>query len=473
MSIRAKISLVILIAALAEALLLGTIALVSVSRVSGNAAELDRIGNDLERSQELNLLIHRATDPAVVFEGDRPPADKFASGVDQVEGKLQSCATAACHGEERFARFRNRLADIRADGLRILSVSGSSVPHDAWRVEVHGPAEDLTESTNTMTGALLRRSRELETESRRTARTATVLVIVGTLVCLVVAVAFAVPIARGITRPLERLATRSEEIGAGRMDVRAEETGPREAAQLARSFNRMMDALEARTNARLLALRRTERLAEVGLIANTVAHDLNNPLANILLNAEALMEPGAENAAIAGDILRDASRCREIAREIRQLGREGELSFLPCSARDVVEEAIRLLRYKWEPKSVRITPDLPPQTETHSCSRTRLIQLFVNLIENAIDASHQGGEVRVRVRIDGGLEAQIEDDGPGIPDEIRGSMFKPFFTTKGDGTGLGLPVCKRIVEQLHGTLAFDTGRGGTVFRFRIPEQENV
>lgn len=461
MSIRGKITLVVLSAALAEALILGSIAYVSVSRLSGHAAELERIGTDLERTQELNLTLHRSADPAWIREGDRPPAEKFRDGMDDVDRRLESCSTVSCHSAETFARTRKRLGTIRADGLRILSSDGD------WNRDVHRPSEDISDGMTAMTTALLHRSRELETESRRTARIATILVLAGTIFCIGVAAALIVPIARGITRPLEHLAHQSEEIGAGRMDVRAAETGPREAAQLARSFNRMMDSIEARTNARLLALRRTERLAEVGLIANTVAHDLNNPLANILLNAEALR--GSDP--IAEDIYRDAAKCREIAREIRQLGREGgEISFLPCSVREVVEEAVRLLRYKWEPRKIRIVPDLPPHTETQSCSRTRLIQVFMNLIENAVDAAR--AEVRVRVRIDRGIEAEIEDDGPGIPANIHASLFKPFFTTKGDGTGLGLAVCKRIVEQHHGALSFDTGTRGTLFRFRIPEQEN-
>ncbi len=104
-------------------------------------------------------------------------------------------------------------------------------------------------------------------------------------------------------------------------------------------------------------------------------------------------------------------------------------------------------------------------------SRTGLSQIVLNLLENGLDAMGGKGALQVRaVRSGGGLRLEVEDRGPGIPGDVRGRMFEPYFTTKpvGKGTGLGLYICRELVSQMGGRIGFASGGSGTVFHVEIP-----
>ena len=510
MSIRAKITLWVLLLGFSEAVLLGLIGYHSIAAVSRNAVELRRITGAIGGARALNVSLIRFSDPARLLRRDESGSvARFARDVEDLEGQVQTCAASSCHGyRKRPPRMAGQLIrsldGIRASGTRILeaAIPGAAPPLEAWMREVDAPARELSQATAEMSDTLIAQADDIERASRKTERTAILLVALATLFCVGMSAAICRPLALSIAQPIERLAEQTRRIEAGDLEVRAEEgTGSLESALLARSFNRMLDDI-VRQRAALLAhqerlehtvkdrvdelrrkdvvLKRSEKMASVGLVAGTVAHDLNNPLTNILLNAEALLRSvpeGSPERRVVEDMMESALRCRRIALDIRTLGREGEIDRVPCDLAGLVEEAVRQLRHVWEPRRVSVTCDLGPVPSACLCSPALMLQVAVNLVENAVQASSEGGTVRVRLRETGGdAVLEVEDNGPGIPAKDRASLFRPFFTTKPEGTGLGLAICRRVMERHGGGIVVESrtaeetpgGGHGTLLRVRLP-----
>ncbi len=215
-----------------------------------------------------------------------------------------------------------------------------------------------------------------------------------------------------------------------------------------------------------------DRLASVGRLAAGVAHEIGNPLTGIACLAQNLArEAGTvEQRERLALILRETQRIDTIVRVLLGFSHAGTIHAVPrlerFAARDALGEAITLVQLSRKAKRVachnRVASGLSLEGD-----RQRLLQVFVNLISNACDASPEGGEVVVEAEaLDGAIRLRIADRGTGIDDAVRERMFEPFFTTKppGQGTGLGLPLAQSIVREHLGTLEVESspGRGTTV-----------
>ena len=216
----------------------------------------------------------------------------------------------------------------------------------------------------------------------------------------------------------------------------------------------------------------SERLAAMGAMIGGVAHELNNPLTSILGVSELLQDSQTTDAARKqiGILQQQARRAAEIVHNLTYFSRPPAPGKSPVNLGEIVERTLNLHAYSLRKNNITVDflrePTLPyVQADPH-----QLMQVFLNLIlnaEQAIREARDRGTLRIRLGNNGeAVWASFHDDGPGIPGDILGSIFDPFYTTKrpGRGTGLGLSICKAVMKEHNGTIeAANAPGGGAVF----------
>lgn len=221
---------------------------------------------------------------------------------------------------------------------------------------------------------------------------------------------------------------------------------------------------EARRHAEERARERERRLASLGEMSAVLAHEIRNPLASLKGNAQllaAMLPADAKPRAKAARVVDEALRLEQLTNDLLQFVRTGAIKRAPVDPGALVREA-----------AASVSPDVAVDTArapaTFSLDEGRLREVVINLVDNALAA---GAPVTVAVAAERGrLVLEVADRGPGIPEADRERIFEPFFTGKTQGTGLGLAVVRRVVEQHRGTIAVaDNPGGGAVFRAEIPE----
>jgi two-component system NtrC family sensor kinase len=256
---------------------------------------------------------------------------------------------------------------------------------------------------------------------------------------------------------------------------RAPEVRPRgsdEIAVLAVRFNRMMRRLEAayseRTRARQKAVE-TERLAAMGSLIAGVAHEVNNPLAglkNCVRRLERNDLPEAKRREYLALMEEGLDRIGGVVRQLLDFGRPHPPRLEPVLASRVAGETMALVRPILDRRQVKLELEGGAEDAPALGDRRLLEQALVNLVLNAAYVTPDGGSIRLRLRRrDELVGVSVEDDGPGIPEDIRERVLDPFFSTKpeGEGTGLGLSVTRTITDAHGGELTFEfPATGGTV-----------
>jgi len=244
-------------------------------------------------------------------------------------------------------------------------------------------------------------------------------------------------------------------------------------ARLYEDLRAQMDELR-RTQAQLV---QSAKLAAVGELAASVAHEINNPLTVILGSAELLIRRTPADAPMQkrlGQMRSEAMRAAKIIRDLLDFARRREPNRAPVVVQDLLRRAVDLLATKLRQSRVEVETVLDPTTPVILGDADQLTQVFINLVANAADAMGAGGtvEVRTEVRRDAGMLAiLIVDGGRGIPPEQVTRIFEPFFTTKpeGQGTGLGLPVSLGIVKNHGGIIEVESELSkGTTMTVLLP-----
>lgn len=217
---------------------------------------------------------------------------------------------------------------------------------------------------------------------------------------------------------------------------------------------------------------RSEKIASIAGLAAGVAHEVNNPLAIIknYLHLLGLRDLDADAKEKLARVEKEVDRIGDIARGLLSFSRDDSASFGLLDPADAVDEAAILAGAAVRERGVAFEWKRPPEGRAVRGNLNRLAQVFLNLIANAVDAAGEGGSVAVRMEEgDGYAEILVSDDGPGVPADIRDSIFAPFFSTKSGGknAGLGLAVCQHIVEAHDGALSLLPG-APTTFSVRLP-----
>jgi two-component system sensor histidine kinase HydH len=221
----------------------------------------------------------------------------------------------------------------------------------------------------------------------------------------------------------------------------------------------------------MVTVERDRRLASLGEMAAVLAHEIRNPLAGMKGHAQLLAErlpAGSREEEKATRIVREAVRLEELSGGLLSFVRSEQVERRDVDPRSLLEEAAR------EVAAPRIELSCAQAPTSWPLDAPLMQRVFSNLLRNAIEASPDGAPVAATMRVEGSgaiarLVVTVRDRGPGVPAAERERCFEPFFTTKVRGTGLGLAMAQRIVEQHGGTIQVgDHPEGGAVFTVSVP-----
>jgi signal transduction histidine kinase len=212
--------------------------------------------------------------------------------------------------------------------------------------------------------------------------------------------------------------------------------------------------------------------SEVGLTVDHLEDLARHVPPEALADTMAWLAGGIESDRIVGEIAASAQRISELVASIKTYSHMDRSSVhAPTDVRSGLDNTVTMLGHKLKRKAIRLERDYPADLPLILANAGELNQVWTNLIDNAIDALGEGGQLELRARRnDAWVEVEVVDDGPGIPEEIRTHIFEPFFTTKevGVGTGLGLGIARRIVNTHQGHMEVRSKPGRTVMCVRLP-----
>jgi len=296
--------------------------------------------------------------------------------------------------------------------------------------------------------------------------------LVVALAAILIAALLAVLVSRYLTGSIQALIQASRQVAHGDLTVRVPGHGPRELATLSQAFNATLETLGADQRAQ------AERLASLEQLAAGVAHEINNPLATILLYVDILRQEYGQkdrNLADLEMISSEARRCKRIADALLDFSRRKPISPQPTDLNALLQNVVQVEQRHEKYAPVNIVTDLDPTLPLIQADPAQLRQVLINLLNNAVEAMPHGGRLSLRTRQQpaGLVTVEVADSGVGIPPENLNRLFRPFFTTKppGQGTGLGLAIVSSIVRQHHGQISVQSQVGqGTTFTFSLPIQ---
>jgi len=216
---------------------------------------------------------------------------------------------------------------------------------------------------------------------------------------------------------------------------------------------------------------RQQELARLGEVGAVLAHEIRNPLAGIKGYGQLLEErlPDGKERGFAALIVSEARRLEGLAHDILLYTRSESIVAAPCHLADIAAAVLALLAPQAQKQEIRFLSDIPDDLIV-SCPEEGLQQVLLNLLTNALQASPVGGLITVSGwRAGKWAELRVTDNGPGIAKEMRTVLFEPFRTSKARGAGLGLSVCKKIIDGCGGSIEVKNGPGGGAeFMVRLP-----
>ena len=215
-------------------------------------------------------------------------------------------------------------------------------------------------------------------------------------------------------------------------------------------------------------LRRLDRLANLGLVSASIAHEIKNGLVAIKTYVELLLEKD-EDAEMAEVVRRELKRIDGLTTQMLRLSAPRSGTFARVQIHGVLDHSLRLLEHQMRGRMILLKRDYRAAPDTVHGDESQLQQAFMNLVLNGLEAIGTNGELTVRTEMvpagagGGGLKIFFQDTGPGIAPENLARLFEPFFTTKKNGTGLGLAISRRVAEDHQGSIEVvsEVGRGST------------
>ena len=282
-----------------------------------------------------------------------------------------------------------------------------------------------------------------------------------------------------IMRPVKALIAGTEVVRAGGSplkDIKIDRSPP-EIEALVKAFNRMQGAIRERRRQTQEKLMRSDRLAMIGQLAAGVAHEINNPLASILLFSRLVAQQVPVDGRAKENLDRiekETKRCHSIVQSLLDFSRQREPSVESVNGNGLLDSTLKLFAGQHMFHNIEVVKKYAANLNTIQADPSQLQQVFMNVILNAVDAMKEKGRLTLETANgdeDDSIEIRISDTGCGIPPESINRIFDPFFTTKGvgHGTGLGLSVSYGIIQRHNGDITVSSVPGaGSTFTITLP-----
>ena len=301
-----------------------------------------------------------------------------------------------------------------------------------------------------------------------------------------------------IDRPITNMINTIRKIESGDLSVRMEE-GNNEIGIMARSFNRMLDSVEA-SNSEVKRchnqqLQRAAQLASLGEIISGIAHEIKNPLAGISCAVQVIqseLDTEDSRRVVTSEILDHIKRLDNIVKSLLNYAKPKPPRFMNVKINDVLDKAVFFVYPEAKKHHVTIDTSVEDEIPEIMMDSDQMQQVFLNLMINAVQAMPDGGNLKIvasesdkdsmeldektRSNFQGerAVKVSFEDNGPGIDPETQKSIFDPFITKKSKGTGLGLSISQRIVQEHGGDIIVNSEvDNGTTFTVYLPEINNA
>jgi two-component system, NtrC family, sensor kinase len=458
----------------------------------------DRVGDVIQRSTRSTMLRNQRTELHEMIEniGTQPGFDgvrifnkmghiMFSTDAAEISEVVDKQAEACwrCHAEgdppptlDRHDRAR---IFVSADGHRTLGLISpilNAPDCSSAACHAHSPEQTVLGVLDVRM-SLAQVDAELAATQRHMRDASLALV-------LAVALAFGLAIQRMLQAPVSRLLDATRAVSAGRLDHRIQIRSENELGTLADSFNHMTHALqqaqeeneswaftlEDKVRQKTEELRRAQahlmqmdRMASLGRLAATVAHEINNPLAGILTYARLLerelqsvpceADGRADMQRYIGTIGTETRRCGDIVQNLLSFARTSGTQMAPVQLHALVESSLALVQHHFDLNEIRVVRKLDPGEDEVVCDAGEIRQALLALLVNAGESMSSGGQIAIETRIGPQeVEVAVTDAGCGIPPDVLPRIFEPFYTTKSatKGVGLGLAVVYGIMHRHDG-----------------------
>jgi signal transduction histidine kinase len=376
-------------------------------------------------------------------------------------------------GESTARNLAARIAHAYAAADRWFEAPG--IPEGAQSLEeVRRGLFGLHELIERVEGQMVENA-ALRIDHGRDLRAQVLLALAVSMLAVVLAGALAaILVRRWVLAPVAHLRLAAGEIASGNFDYRVPVSGHDEIAALTAEVNHMAGMVGELQRERI----ERERLAAIGEMVRRLAHNLRNPLAGIRALAQASLADapdGTELRSMQTRIIATVDRFEGWLRDLLRSTQPLELRVQPGSPAEWAANVLSSLEPMAEARHVRLDLDTAHAPARAAFDPGQLEQALVAVVTNAVQASAPGQQVQVRVTSEnGGWRVVVRDEGPGVSEHLRRSIFSPHFTTKPDGTGIGLAMAKRIVEQHGGSIEVAAGTEvahqppGAVFTVDLP-----
>lgn len=457
----------------------------------------NRVSDVIKRSTHYSMLLNRRDDLYHTIQtlGDEPGMDGIriynkrgeimfstTPGEDGTSVDLQAEACYVCHAEEKPLEAlpitkRSRIFSS-PQGHRVMGVINPIMNEPGcYNAECHAHP-----STQAVLGVLDVKMSLAQVDTR-VAESRTRMISYAVLLIVIVTILSAGFIFFMVHSPVKKLIAGTQEISSGNLNHEIDIQSSDEIGHLAQSFNLMTRNLSKAQD----HLCQMEKMASVGKLSATVAHEINNPLAGVLTYTKLVMRLLKKERVTSEEkksvekyltfIKSETARCGDIVKNLLLFSKRTGGDFRHESLDTIIEKSLQLVNHHLEIQGITLEKVLCEEDDIIFCDANQLQQAFIALFVNSVEAMPKGGTLKVKTdckKGDDTVRIAISDSGHGIPEEVRPNIFDPFFSTKKDEKriGLGLSVVYGIIQRHGGAIDVQSEPDkGTIFTITLPRQE--